>query len=100
LSYRARAAALGPRPCGEGNKTNNEDPVTHDFPNVREEEALELADPRFSALVAKHAELEHEIDLENHRPMPDTLHLTELKRQKLRVKEEMERLAEDGHRHH
>jgi hypothetical protein len=88
-------------PAARASKTKNEEPVTHDFPNVREEEALELADPRFSALVAKHAELEHEIDLENHRPMPDTLHLTELKRQKLRVKEELERLSEEPrHQHH
>jgi uncharacterized protein len=60
---------------------------------------LELADPRLSALVAKHAELEHEIDLEAHRPMPDTLHLTELKRQKLRVKEELERVATEPLHH-
>lgn len=50
------------------------------------------ADSRLSALASKHADLEHEIELEVHRPQPDSLHLTELKRQKLRVKEEMSRL--------
>ncbi|MSP82838.1 MAG: DUF465 domain-containing protein [Alphaproteobacteria bacterium] len=51
------------------------------------------ADLRLSALASKHAELEHEIDLEVHRPQPDTLRLTELKRQKLRVKEELTKLG-------
>jgi len=51
------------------------------------------SDSRLSALTAKHAELEHEIEEEVHRPMPNTLHLTELKRQKLRVKEEISQLS-------
>jgi len=57
-----------------------------------EEEAVG-SDSRLSALTAKHAELEHEIEEEVHRPMPNTLHLTELKRQKLRVKEEISQLG-------
>jgi hypothetical protein len=56
------------------------------------EEAVE-AEARLSALAAKHAELEHEIEEEIHRPLPNTLHLTELKRQKLRVKEEISQLS-------
>jgi hypothetical protein len=48
---------------------------------------------RVETLKAKHARLEHEIDEEVHRPLPDTIHLTELKREKLRVKEEIERMS-------
>jgi hypothetical protein len=44
-------------------------------------------------LATKHAELEHQIEEESHRPMPDSLHLTELKRQKLKVKEEITQLS-------
>ena len=40
-------------------------------------------------LEARHNRLEHEIDDEYHRPIPDQSHLTELKRQKLKVKEEI-----------
>lgn len=53
------------------------------------------SEARLSALTEKHAELEREIEEESHRPLPDTLHLTELKRQKLRVKEELTHLS--GH---
>ncbi len=42
-----------------------------------------------SALEAKHAVLDRRIAEETHRPMPDTVLLADLKRQKLRVKEEM-----------
>jgi hypothetical protein len=56
------------------------------------------ADSRLSALASKHAELEHEIEIETHRPQPDSLHLTELKKQKLRIKEEMTRLGSAGTR--
>ena len=48
---------------------------------------------RVETLKAKHARLEHEIDEEIHRPLPDTVHLTELKREKLRIKEEIQRIA-------
>jgi len=48
---------------------------------------------RVDSLKAKHARLEHEIDAEVHRPLPDTIHLTELKREKLRVKEQIARMA-------
>jgi hypothetical protein len=41
------------------------------------------------ALRAKHAELEHLIQEEEHRPHPDDLVLTELKRQKLRIKDQI-----------
>ncbi len=47
---------------------------------------------RVESLKAKHARLEQEIDSEIHRPLPDSAHLTELKRQKLKLKEEIARL--------
>lgn len=48
-------------------------------------------DERIESLKAKHAELEHLIDLEVHRPLPDDAHITELKREKLRLKDEIAR---------
>lgn len=48
---------------------------------------------RVETLKARHAHLEHEIDDETHRPLPNTIHITELKRQKLRIKEEITRLS-------
>lgn len=48
---------------------------------------------RVESLKARHANLEHEIDEEFHRPLPNTIHLTELKREKLRIKEEIERMS-------
>jgi hypothetical protein len=43
----------------------------------------------FSALTAKHAVLDQRITAESQRPHPDDIVLKDLKRQKLRVKEEM-----------
>jgi hypothetical protein len=48
---------------------------------------------RVESLKARHAHLEHEIDEEIHRPLPNTIHLTELKREKLRIKEQIERIS-------
>ena len=42
-----------------------------------------------SALQAKHAGLEARIEEESHRPLPDTATLARLKKQKLKVKEEI-----------
>lgn len=47
------------------------------------------ADERLNSLRSKHATLEREIDEEIHRPLPDELRLTELKREKLRIKDEI-----------
>ncbi len=41
------------------------------------------------ALRVKHVTLKQEIDEENQRPHPDDLRITELKRQKLRIKDEI-----------
>jgi hypothetical protein len=45
----------------------------------------------FSALTAKHSKLDQRIATESQRPLPDQLLLADLKKQKLRVKEEMSR---------
>ena len=41
------------------------------------------------ALEAKHAGLEQRIEAENRRPIPDTILIAELKKKKLRIKEEL-----------
>ena len=47
-----------------------------------------------SALEAKHAGLEARINEESQRPLPDMATLTRLKKEKLKVKEEMAGLTE------
>ena len=47
------------------------------------------------SLRAKHARLEEQIDEEQHRPLPDSTVLVKLKREKLRLKEAIERLQHD-----
>jgi hypothetical protein len=47
---------------------------------------------RIRELGVRHQTLEREIEDENRRPASDTLRLKELKRQKLKLKEEMENL--------
>lgn len=44
------------------------------------------------ALRAKHATLKHAVEEENQRPHPDDLRIAELKREKLRIKDEIARL--------
>jgi hypothetical protein len=44
----------------------------------------------------KHAFLEQQIDAEMHRPLPDQLLLSRLKREKLKIKDEMVRLGNGG----
>jgi hypothetical protein len=48
-----------------------------------------MQNAHLSALEAKHATLDRKISTESQRPMPDQVILAELKRQKLRVKEEI-----------
>ncbi len=54
--------------------------------------------PRLRALEERHAALEARIADEDNRPRPDADQLARLKREKLRLKEEMERLK--NHRVH
>ncbi len=49
-----------------------------------------------AVLEARHTALEQEIDDESHRPLPNQTHLTELKRKKLKIKEEIERMTAAG----
>jgi hypothetical protein len=53
-----------------------------------------MQEAHLSALEAKHAGLEARIEEENQRPLPDTETLHRLKKEKLRIKEEMEGLSE------
>lgn len=47
---------------------------------------------RIEALREKHAMLERALDEETHRPMPDQSAIYDLKRQKLRIKDEIVQL--------
>lgn len=46
-------------------------------------------DERIDALKAKHHALEAEIEEENNRPSPDDIHIASLKKQKLKIKDEI-----------
>jgi hypothetical protein len=48
-----------------------------------------MQNAHFSALEAKHAVLDRKIAAESQRPLPDSRTLADLKKQKLRVKEEL-----------
>ena len=50
---------------------------------------------RVSALTSKHIELEHAIEQEIQHPIPDSLRISEWKREKLRIKDEIYRLQHD-----
>jgi hypothetical protein len=56
--------------------------------------AIMDAETRVTALNSKHIYLEHAIDQEAHRPSPDYMRITEMKREKLRIKDEIVRIAE------
>lgn len=49
-----------------------------------------------ASLRTKHANLDRLIDDEAHRPMPDQATITRLKKEKLRLKEEIEHVRPDG----
>ena len=50
------------------------------------------AETRVTTLSSKHTYLEHAINQEHQRPFPDFIRITDLKRQKLRIKDEIVRL--------
>jgi hypothetical protein len=50
-----------------------------------------MASAHLDSLTAKHARLESSIAHEMQRPMPDNIRLAQLKKEKLRLKEEMSR---------
>jgi uncharacterized protein len=51
-----------------------------------------MENAHFSALATKHADLDARISEENLRPQPDMATLSRLKKEKLKLKEEMARL--------
>jgi hypothetical protein len=55
-------------------------------------EATAMQTAHLSALEAKHATLEQRIASESQRPVPDTIVIAGLKKQKLRLKEEIDSL--------
>jgi len=54
------------------------------------------SNPRVASLRKKHAEFDVQIREEEARPLPDILKVTDLKRRKLAVKEELDALGETG----
>ncbi len=50
-------------------------------------------DERIDALRAEHRALEHEIEEENNRPQPDDFAIAQLKKRKLRIKDELANLG-------
>ncbi|GAB3437855.1 YdcH family protein [Insolitispirillum peregrinum] len=54
-------------------------------------------DARIDSLRMKHAELDEVLVAEARRPIPDPAMLADLKRQKLRIKDELERIAQPAH---
>ena len=53
---------------------------------------MPIAD-RIESLRAKHTRLETEIDQEAHRPLPDDTQLARLKREKLRIKDQINKMS-------
>ena len=51
---------------------------------------------RIESLKAKHAALETAIEVESRRPLPDTEQIVSLKRQKLRIKDEIAGMSPSG----
>jgi hypothetical protein len=55
------------------------------------------ASQRIVSLQTKHATLDREIVEENQRPLPDDTRIHELKREKLRIKDEITEMVSDAH---
>ena len=53
-------------------------------------------DVQVETLRAEHKDLEQQIDQEMEKPAPDAIRIQELKRQKLRIKDEIAKLAAVG----
>jgi len=62
-------------------------------PNRKEEVAMNTP-AHLETLIEKHHSLQEAIDDEIHRPMPDSVRLTQLKREKLKLKEEITRFEQ------
>jgi hypothetical protein len=53
-------------------------------------------EPHLTVLREKHRSLEAEIQQESQRPNPDSMTIASLKRQKLKIKDEIARLSSSG----
>ena len=49
-------------------------------------------DKHTASLRARHAELEEALEVETHRPLPDQVAIKDIKKQKLRIKDELARM--------
>lgn len=63
------------------------------FPEYRELiSRLKNENAHFSVLFQQHNELDHEVSREEGRPAPDSIQLMKMKREKLHLKDEMNRI--------
>ena len=51
-----------------------------------------IIDENAASLRARHAELEEALNIETHRPLPDQVAIQDIKKQKLRIKDELARI--------
>ncbi len=51
-----------------------------------------IKDEHAASLRARHAKLEEALDIETHRPLPDQVAIKDIKKQKLRIKDELARI--------
>jgi len=51
-----------------------------------------IIDEHTASLRARHAELEEALNIETHRPLPDQVAIQDIKKQKLRIKDELARI--------
>ena len=51
-----------------------------------------IKDEHAASLRARHAKLEEALNIETHRPLPDQVAIKDIKKQKLRIKDELARI--------
>ena len=51
-----------------------------------------IIDEHTASLRARHVELEEALNIETHRPLPDQVAIQDIKKQKLRIKDELARI--------
>ncbi len=52
-----------------------------------------IQDEHAASLRARHAKLEEALDIESHRPLPDQVAIKDIKKKKLRIKDELARIG-------
>lgn len=74
-------------------KADDTAPTCLDVSPVNGREDLRMSlEARANSLSQRHASIDRELEAETHRPMPDPAVITKLKREKLRIKDELTRL--------